>query len=106
MYFERKHYVKKGGLVVVDNQGTDLQNGQYDHTLISVPASAIALDQAKERRAANIVLLGILNQHLKLVKDEVMENTIRENMPKAAEINIQAYRAGKNTLISGSKQGH
>ncbi len=104
MYFERKHFVKKGGLIIVDSQGVDIKNGEYEYTIINVPAASIAMTQVKERRCANIVLLGVLNQHLELFKDEVLEQTIRTNIPRAAEINIQAYRVGRSTLISGLKQ--
>ena len=106
MYFEKKHFVKKGGLVLVDTQGAEIKNGEFNYTMIHVPATSIATTQAKERRSANMVLLGAMNQHLEIFKDEVLENTIRRNIPKAAEINIQAYRLGKEYLISGLKPGH
>ncbi|MGH7197769.1 MAG: 2-oxoacid:acceptor oxidoreductase family protein [Candidatus Omnitrophota bacterium] len=105
MYFERKHFVKKGGLVIVDGQGVDLKNGQYDYTLINVPATNLALTQIKEKRCANIIMLGVLNQHLEIFEEETLENTIRKNIPKAAEINLQAYRLGRNFLTSGLAPG-
>ncbi len=103
-YFEKKHFVKKGGLVLVDNQGLDIKNGEYDYQIILIPASMIATSEVKEKRSANIVMLGALNQVLEIAKDEVIERIIRANIPKAAEINIQAYRAGKVFLTSGLKQ--
>lgn len=101
MYFERKHFVKKGGLILVDPQGVDIKNGAYEHTVIALPAGQLAAGQIQEKRSANIILLGALNQTLELVKDEVFENIIRKNIPKAAELNIRAYRLGKTSLISG-----
>ncbi|GEM_PF-251 len=106
MYFERKHFVKKGGLVIVDSQGVEIKNEGFDYTLIQVPATSLATSQIKERRSANIVFLGVLNQALELFKDEVLEDVIRKNIPKAAEINVQAYRLGKNHLNSALKPGH
>ncbi len=106
MYFEKRHFVKKGGLVIIDPQGSDIKNGAFNYTMIQVPAASIASTQVKEKRSANMVLLGAVNQHLEIFNDEVLENTIRRNIPKAAEINIQAYRLGKEFLISGLKPGH
>ena len=104
MYFEKKGFVKKGGLILVDGQGLDIKNGEYDFQIINVPASLIATSEVKEKRSANIVMLGVLNQVLEIAKDEVIEKIIRANIPKAAEINIQAYRLGKTYLTSGLKQ--
>jgi pyruvate/2-oxoacid:ferredoxin oxidoreductase alpha subunit/pyruvate/2-oxoacid:ferredoxin oxidoreductase beta subunit/Pyruvate/2-oxoacid:ferredoxin oxidoreductase gamma subunit len=105
MYFERKHFVRKGGLVIVDGQGMDLKNGQYDYTLINVPATNLALTRIKEKRCANMIMLGALNQHLEIFAEETLENTIRKNIPKAAEINLEAYRLGRNFLTSGLTPG-
>src|SRR3989338_5342172 len=66
MYFEKKQFVKKGGLVIVDSQGVDLKNGHYDYTILDVPATSMAIAQIKERRCANIVLLGVLNHALEI----------------------------------------
>jgi pyruvate/2-oxoacid:ferredoxin oxidoreductase alpha subunit/pyruvate/2-oxoacid:ferredoxin oxidoreductase beta subunit/Pyruvate/2-oxoacid:ferredoxin oxidoreductase gamma subunit len=103
MYFERRHFVKKGGLVIVDGQGMELKNDPFDCTLLNIPAASIATAQIKERRCANMVLLGALNQALEIFSDEVLEKTIRANIPKAADINIQAYRAGKSALSAVKK---
>lgn len=105
-YFEKKHFVKKGGFILVDGQGLEIKNGENDVQIIHVPAAVIAASEVKEKRSANIVMLGVLNQILEITKDEVIEKIIRANIPKAAEINIQAYRLGKTYLISGSKQSH
>ena len=45
-----------------------------------------------------------LNQVLEIAKDDVIEKIIRLYIPKAAELNIQAYRLGKTFLTSGLKQ--
>lgn len=105
MYFEKKHFVKKGGLILVDGQGVDLKNGEYDYQIIHVPASSIASNELKEKRSANIVMLGVLNQVLEIARDERIEQIIRSQIPKAAELNIQAYRLGKSFLTSGLKPG-
>jgi 2-oxoglutarate ferredoxin oxidoreductase subunit alpha len=105
MYFEKKHFVKKGGLVIVDSQGVHLNDEPVSYTLLNVPASSLATAQVKERRSANIVLLGVLNQAMELFADETIEGIIRANIPKAAEVNIQAYRLGKAALTSGSRPG-
>jgi pyruvate/2-oxoacid:ferredoxin oxidoreductase beta subunit/Pyruvate/2-oxoacid:ferredoxin oxidoreductase gamma subunit len=103
MYFEKKHFVKKGGLILVDGQGVDIKNGQYDYQIINVPATLLATSDVKERRSANIVMLGALNQALEIAKDEVIEKIIRANIPKAAELNIQAYRLGKSVVLNSIK---
>ncbi len=104
MYFEKKHFVKKGGLVILDSQGIQIDRNGFDCTFVNVPAMSIATTQVKERRCANIVLLGVLSEVMGIFKDEVLEAIIRKNIPKAAEINIEAYRAGRNYLTSVSKQ--
>ncbi len=106
MYFERKHFVKKGGLVIVDSQGIDIKNEGFDYALINIPAMSMATTQLKEKRSANMIFLGVLNQALEIFKDETLESVIRKNIPKAAEINIQAYRLGKNHLSSVLKPDH
>ena len=103
MYFERRHFVKKDGLVLVDTQGMEIKNEGFDYTMISIPAMSLAATQIKERRSANIIFLGVLNQVLEIFEDTVLENVIRKNIPKAADINIQAYRLGKNYLTSVAK---
>ena len=106
-YFEKRHFVKKGGLVLVDGQGMEIKQNGFDYTLIQVPATSIATTKLGERRCANIVFLGVLNQALEVFKDSTLEEIIQKSIPKAAEINIQAYRAGKNFLVtSGLKPSH
>ena len=104
MYYEKRHFIKKGGLEIVDTLGMEIQNGEFQYTLVTVPASSLATSQAKEKRSANMVFLGVLNQHLELFDDASLEKTISLHLPKAAETNIKAYRAGKEFLTSGSKQ--
>ena len=104
MYHEKLHYVKEGGLVLLDPMGAPIQNGQFRHTLIQVPASVLAA-QAGEKRSANMVFLGALNQALEIFEDTALEDTIRRQLPKAAETNLAAYRLGKEFVISESKRG-
>ncbi len=106
MYFEKIRFVKKGGLVIVDNQGVDLKNGQFQYQLMIVPASTIASTKAKEKRSANMVLLGALNHALEIFDDVKLEAVIRNQLAKAADVNILAYRLGKEYLTSGMKQSH
>ena len=100
MYFEKRHFVKKGGLVVIDNQGLEIKENGFSYTMINVPATSIATTKLGERRSANIVLLGVVNQVLEIFKDETLEEIIRKSISKAAAINIQAYRAGRNYLLT------
>lgn len=106
MYYERRHFVRKGGLVIVDGLGAEIPNGHFDHTLIQVPAANIANTQAKERRSANMVFLGVMNQALEIFKDAAIESIIKKSIPRAADVNIRAYRLGKEFLTSVSKQDH
>jgi len=91
---EKKHMVKKGGLVLVDPQGGTFKNGSKEFQLVEVAGSNVAATQAKERRSANIVMLGAMNRILGFFSDAAIERTIRESMPKAADVNLAAYRAG------------
>ncbi|MEI8345681.1 MAG: 2-oxoacid:acceptor oxidoreductase family protein, partial [Candidatus Omnitrophota bacterium] len=101
MYREKKHFVRKGGIVLVDTLGqSEIQNGVQDYQLLNVPATQLAAEQLKERRSANIVLLGALNQTLKLFTDDAIEKAIRRTIPKIADINIKAYYLGKRCLSS------
>jgi len=100
MFYEKQHFVKKGGLVIVDGQGVSLKNGQIPYTLIEIPASQLATQDLGERRSANMVFLGALNQALEIFDDDSIEKVIRKNIPKAAEVNIRAYRLGRNFLTS------
>jgi len=84
--------------------GIEIKNGSMDYLFLSVPASFLAATQLKEKRCANIILLGVLNQALELFKEETIEGTIRKAIPKAAELNVEAYQLGRNLVISELKQ--
>ena len=90
----------------VDNQGIEIKNEGFDYNLIFVPAMHLAATKIKESRSANIILLGVLNQTLELWKDKDFEEVIRKTIPKASEINIEAYRLGINFITSPLKQSH
>ncbi len=105
MYLERLHFVKKGGTVIFDSSGGELKNGAAGYELVNVPAMNLASSELKERRSANIVLLGALNATLKIFDDEIVEQTIRRSIPRAADLNVQAYRLGRNYVTSGFLRG-
>ncbi|MDR1686173.1 MAG: 2-oxoacid:acceptor oxidoreductase family protein [Desulfovibrio sp.] len=60
----------------------------------AVPARGIALESAGTALAANIVMLGVVLRRLNLFPADYAEQALRELMPRHAESNIRALRAG------------
>jgi 2-oxoglutarate ferredoxin oxidoreductase subunit gamma len=62
--------------------------------LAAVPARGIALESAGTALAANMVMLGVVLRRLDLFPVEYSLQALRELMPRHAESNIRALRAG------------
>ncbi|MDR2124405.1 MAG: 2-oxoacid:acceptor oxidoreductase family protein [Desulfovibrio sp.] len=63
--------------------------------LVAVPARRTALESAGTALAANMVMLGIVLRRLDLFPADYAEQALRELMPRHAEGNILALRAGR-----------
>ena len=62
--------------------------------ILQVPATEIA-SQLGAKIAANMVMLGFLQQATGLISEQDLLQTIRENVPqKYVEVNLQAARRG------------
>ena len=82
----------------MDNQGMDIKNESFDYTLVQISATRLATAQLKEKRCANVVMLGVLNRALELFAEEAVEKAIRATIRKSADLNVQAYHFGKDTF--------
>lgn len=94
-FIEKKHYVKNGGLVIVDTQGKDVDTKDSHFKLVKAQASSITLDKLKDKRCANIFLLGVLVEKLGIFNNEIVEKTIKRTVLKSTETNLQAYQLGR-----------
>jgi len=110
------HYLKSGGLIVMDNriikpiqlpdepdkpypEGIEefLRGKGYD--LMVVPAVRVAMDLG-EKRAANVVLLGVLSTRLDL-SDASWDSALETRFPKKIlDLNRKAFAAGRASLVA------
>jgi indolepyruvate ferredoxin oxidoreductase beta subunit len=109
------HHLKPGGLIVMDNrvikpiQMPDEPEKPYPerieeflrgkrYELLVVPAVHVAIDLG-EKRAANVVLLGVLSARLDL-SDEAWGSALETRFPKKIlDLNRQAFAAGRASLV-------
>ena len=102
--------LKPGGVLVYDSSTVKLPEGAAkDHYVYGLPASDLA-NHLGDLRAANTVMLGaiaavmadnFLNDADKANLDTAMIEAVREmfaKKAKAADINIEAYRTGKEKI--------
>ena len=102
--------LKKGGVLVYDSSTVKLPEGAAaDHYVYGLPASDLA-NHLGDLRAANTVMLGaiaavmadnFLNDSDKANLDTAMIEAVREmfaKKAKAADINIEAYKTGKEKI--------
>lgn len=102
-------YLKKDGVIVVNTQKIDpmpvitgaavypenLLDSLSDKGVKVVKADALALaEQAGTSKAVNVVLIGVMAQHLDIPKETWLE-TIKETVPpKFIELNEKAFELG------------
>lgn len=109
------HYVKPGGLVVMDDHGikpiqmpgeaeTPFPEGVPDflrgkgYTVHVIPALLTAMDIGN-KRCANIVLLGALSTLLSLDEDS-WQTALKQRFPeKLLEINVRAFAEGRRLAV-------
>lgn len=87
--------VKKGGLVVVDDDLVDqTPNGNYG--LVRLPFTHIAREVIGKAFVANIVALGALSEMLDFISPASMEKAVLRRVPKGTEqINKKALKMGR-----------
>ena len=81
------------------------EDEQYETHGVGV--TDIAFKKFGRKIMANMIMIGFVNEMLKLVSPEAMEQTIRESVPpKTVEKNLEAYAVGANlaTARKGSKR--
>jgi 2-oxoglutarate ferredoxin oxidoreductase subunit gamma len=94
-YLER---LRPGGALVIDPELVDVPasyaRDQGDIRLAQVPATRIASDLGA-RIAANMVMLGFLQQATGFLSQDALTDTIRDNVPpRFLELNLQAAAKG------------
>ena len=92
--------LKGNGLLLIDN--LLVKNvPKVNAKIYAAPATQIAEDVFKNRLYANMVILGVLNTLVNLVRNESMEDAIRDAVTSGAVIiNLEAYKKGRNLAAS------
>ena len=94
-YLER---LRPGGTLIIDPELVDVPaaytGGQGGKSLAQVPATRIASDLGA-RIAANMVMLGFLQQATGILSKDALTDTIRDNVPsRFLEVNLEAAAQG------------
>src|SRR4030043_2490002 len=92
--------IKQGGLVILDPDMIPTQKDLGKVKIFKVPATKMA-DQLGRRIVANIVMIGAFVAITKLLDENAVKESIKENIPKGTEeLNLAAfekgYECGKN----------
>ncbi|MBR3706526.1 MAG: 2-oxoacid:acceptor oxidoreductase family protein [Firmicutes bacterium] len=91
-------YVKdlqEDAVIVVDSQITVPEEVKASHKVISIPIIQSAVEVIKNPMAANIISLGAVNEAMKLVSQESLEEAVLNHIPKGTEeLNINALHLG------------
>ena len=89
-------HVVPGGLIIVDSTLIPITTDRDDCRVIYVEATQLA-DNAGTRRAANIVMLGVLVGNAGLITKEMALKVVADTFarkPKFVPINLAAFEAG------------
>jgi len=103
-------YLKPEGMVIINDEQVDplpvlSGKAKYPQDIVDkirqkvknvqlVDATAIAV-QCGERRAANVVLLGLLSKAIDMPAEQVEKAIEQVVPPKALEVNLEAFRQGQ-----------
>lgn len=95
--------IKQGGLVILDPDMIPTQKDLGKVKIFKVPATKMA-DQLGRRIVANIVMIGAFVAITKLLDENAVKESIKENIPKGTEeLNLAAfekgYEYGKNLKV-------
>jgi 2-oxoglutarate ferredoxin oxidoreductase subunit gamma len=86
--------IKQGGLVILDPDMIPTQKDLGKVKIFKVPATKMA-DQLGRRIVANIVMIGAFVAITKLLDENAVKESIKENIPKGTEeLNLAAFEKG------------
>jgi len=86
--------VKLGGTVIIDPDMIPTQKNLENVRVFQVPATKIA-EELGRRIVANIVMLGALVAITRLLDENTVKESIKENIPKGTEeLNLTAFEKG------------
>lgn len=86
--------IKPGGIVIMDPDMIPTEKDLGKVRIYRVPATKIA-EQLGRRIVANIVMLGAFVAITKLLDENAIKESIRENIPKGTEeLNLAAFEEG------------
>jgi 2-oxoglutarate ferredoxin oxidoreductase subunit gamma len=98
--------VKKGGLILIDQDLVDPHGTSKDFELFAIPATKMA-EELGRRIIANIVMLGFFAAMADVVSKEAMEEAIKSSVPRGTEeLNLKAFRSGYDYGASRRKGKH
>ncbi len=93
--------VKSGGTILVNSSLVNVEVERKDVKVVKIPANELALE-AGNVKAANMVMTGALYSALKLVKEESIEECIKEKFghkQSLYDVNERAYKLGKEAVL-------
>jgi len=86
--------IKPSGIVILDPDMIPTQRDLGKSKIFKVPATKMA-DQLGRRIVANIVMLGAFVAITKLLDENAIKESIKENIPKGTEeLNVAAFEKG------------
>jgi 2-oxoglutarate ferredoxin oxidoreductase subunit gamma len=93
-YSEFADDIKPGGTLIIDSEMVPREKKLENVKIYRVPATKIA-DQLGRRIVANIVMLGAFVSITKLLDENSVKESIKENIPKGTEeLNLAAFDKG------------
>jgi 2-oxoglutarate ferredoxin oxidoreductase subunit gamma len=93
-YNEYADDIKPGGTMIIDTEMIPREKRLENVKIYRVPATKIA-DQLGRRIVANIVMLGAFVSITKLLDENSVKESIKENVPKGTEeLNLAAFDKG------------
>jgi 2-oxoglutarate ferredoxin oxidoreductase subunit gamma len=93
-YGEFADDIKPGGTLIIDSEMVPREKKLENVKIYRVPATKIA-DQLGRRIVANIVMLGSFVSITKLLDENSVKESIKENIPKGTEeLNLAAFDKG------------
>jgi 2-oxoglutarate ferredoxin oxidoreductase subunit gamma len=93
-YNEYATDVKPGGTVIIDPDMIPTEKSLENTRVFRVPATKIA-EELGRRIVANIVMLGALVAITRLLDEDAVKESIKENIPKGTEeLNLTAFEKG------------
>jgi 2-oxoglutarate ferredoxin oxidoreductase subunit gamma len=86
--------LRKGGLILIDEDLVRPHDGNGKARMFAIPATKMA-EELGRRIIANIVMLGFFAAMTDVVTKDAMERAISDSVPKGTEeLNLKAFRAG------------